>query len=61
MAPEAIAQTTTGTSKMRPNVMRFGILKVWAFPVRQARPLRTRHFESEYNGRRGIAPTAFFA
>ncbi len=28
MRPEAIAQTTTGTSRMRANVMRFGILKL---------------------------------
>jgi hypothetical protein len=61
MAPEAMAQTTTGTNRMRPRVMRFGILKVQAFPVRQARPSRPRHFESEYNGRYGIAPTAFSA
>jgi hypothetical protein len=61
MAPEAMAQTTTGTNRMRPRVMRFGMLKVQAFPVRQARPPRTRDFESEYNDRHGIAPTAFFA
>ena len=28
MAPDAIAQTTIGTSRMRPSVMRFGMLKV---------------------------------
>ena len=27
ISPDVIAQTTTGTSRMRPNVMRFGILK----------------------------------
>jgi hypothetical protein len=26
MAPEAMAQTTTGTNRIRPKVMRFGIL-----------------------------------
>ncbi len=27
ISPEVIAQTTTGTKRMRPKVMRFGILK----------------------------------
>jgi hypothetical protein len=27
ISPEMIAQTTTGTKRIRPNVMRFGILK----------------------------------
>jgi len=40
MRPVAIDQTTTGTSRMRANVMRFGMLKLAAPALPRAR----RHF-----------------
>ena len=36
IVPDAIAQTTIGTSRIRPSVMRFGILK--AIPALKTRP-----------------------
>ena len=57
MAPDAIAQTTTGTSRMRASVMRFGILK--SVPASKARPGRSgSEIRHEYNGRRTIARNA---
>ncbi len=29
ICPDVIAQTTIGTNRMRPSVIRFGILKTW--------------------------------
>src|SRR6478609_6058308 len=59
MAPEAIAQTTTGTSRMRPSVMRLGILK--AIPARGRAPAGAGNASfpwAEYNGARTIARLA---
>ena len=61
MAPGVeIAQTTTGTSRMRPSVMRFGILK--AIPARGSGPApsagNTPIPSVEYNRARTIARLA---
>src|SRR6185437_14001457 len=60
IAPEEIAQTTIGTRRMRPSVMRFGMLK--ARPGSPARPYPRRadraEFRPEYSGRRTIARLA---
>jgi len=49
MAPEDIAQTTTGTRRMRPSVMRFGMLK--GRPGLPARPYPRRADRAEILGR----------
>ena len=49
ISPDVIAQTTTGTSRIRPSVMRFGILK--------PRP-GAQKSNAQYSGARALAHPA---
>src|SRR3569833_1396497 len=63
IAPDEIAQTTTGTRRMRPSVMRFGMLKgrpgLTARPY--PRPADRAEFPPEYSRRRTIARLAILS